>query len=204
MTLLGQRIEDESFRILAGRVDLSHYSRQARLVVARMIHASADLEYASTTFATEDAVEAGIAAICSGAPVIADVEMTRHGIRGVDACCHMPPPGKASPKTTRAAAGIRAAASAHPAGAVVVIGCAPTALEEVLNLHDGRGFEPALVIGLPVGFVGAAEAKTELRASGIPSISNAGEKGGSAVAAAATNALARLARAASHTELNHG
>ena len=87
-----------------------------------------------------------------------------------------------------------AAAAAHPEGAVVVVGCAPTALEEVVRLHDAGVFRPALVIGMPVGFVGAAESKERLRASGLPAVSNIGEKGGSAVAAAALNALVRLAR----------
>ncbi|MDP1805476.1 MAG: precorrin-8X methylmutase, partial [Acidimicrobiales bacterium] len=80
-------------------------------------------------------------------------------------------------------------------GAVVVVGCAPTALDEVVRLHDAGTFRPALVIGMPVGFVGAAESKARLRAtSGLPAVSNVGEKGGSAVAAAALNALVRLAR----------
>jgi len=75
----------------------------------------------------------------------------------------------------------------------VVVGCAPTALDEVLDLADRGVFAPALVVGMPVGFVGAAAAKARLRASGLPAISNVGEKGGSAVAAAAVNALVRLA-----------
>jgi precorrin-8X/cobalt-precorrin-8 methylmutase len=87
-----------------------------------------------------------------------------------------------------------AAAEAHPEGAVVVVGCAPTALDEVVRLHAAGRFSPALVIGVPVGFVGAAESKARLRASGLPAITNVGEKGGSAVAAAALNALVRLAR----------
>jgi precorrin-8X/cobalt-precorrin-8 methylmutase len=75
------------------------------------------------------------------------------------------------------------------AGAVWVVGCAPTALQEIL----ARGVEPAFVIGLPVGFVGAAEAKDALRASGLRALTNVSEKGGSAVAAAALNALLRAA-----------
>jgi precorrin-8X/cobalt-precorrin-8 methylmutase len=86
-----------------------------------------------------------------------------------------------------------AAARRHPVGAVVVVGCAPTALDEVVRLHQAGRFSPALVVGLPVGFVGAAEAKARLRTSGLPALSNVGEKGGSAVAAAAVNALVRLA-----------
>jgi precorrin-8X/cobalt-precorrin-8 methylmutase len=86
---------------------------------------------------------------------------------------------------TRAAAGIRVAGSEVGPGAVWVIGTAPTALADLL----ARGPAPALVIGLPVGFVGAVEAKQALRDSGLPAVTNISEKGGAAVAAAALNAL---------------
>ena len=183
-------IEAESYRILAERVDLSNYGPLAGAVVARVIHASADPEYAGSMVVDEAAVEAGVAAMAGGAPVVVDVEMVRHGMTGIDARCFLP---DAAPEwTTRSAAGMALAAERHPEGAVVVIGCAPTALEEVVRLHETGRFSPALVIGLPVGFVGAAESKERLRASGLAAISNVGEKGGSAVAAAAANALARL------------
>ena len=184
-------IEAESYRILAGRVDLSRFGPLAAAVVARVIHASADLEYADSMVVDEAAVQAGLAAVAGGAPVIADVEMVRHGITGVDSRCYLPP---AAEGTTRTAAGIAAAAADHPQGAVVVVGCAPTALDEVVRLHQADRFHPALVIGMPVGFVGAAESKERLRTSGLAAISNIGEKGGSAVAAAALNAIVRLSR----------
>ena len=91
---------------------------------------------------------------------------------------------------TVSAAATRLAFGEAGPGAVWVVGCAPTALEEVLR----RDVVPALVIGLPVGFVGAAASKEALRSSGLPAISNVSEKGGSAVAAAAFNALLRIAR----------
>ena len=100
------------------------------------------------------------------------------------------------PDLTVSAAAMRVAAERWPEGAVVVVGNAPTALDEVVALAAAGRFAPALVIGLPVGFVGAAEAKAALRASGLPAISNVGERGGSAVAAAALNALWRLAQEA--------
>jgi precorrin-8X/cobalt-precorrin-8 methylmutase len=184
-------IEAESYRILSERVDLSRFGPAAAAVVARVIHASADLDYATTMVVDEAAARAGVAALRAGAPVLVDVEMVRHGISGVDARCFLP---ERVTGTTRSAAGMAAAAHAHPEGAVVVVGCAPTALDEVLRLHDAGMFRPALVIGMPVGFVGAAASKDRLRASGLTAISNAGEKGGSAVAAAALNALVRLAR----------
>ena len=100
-------------------------------------------------------------------------------------------PASAGDAPTRAAAGMREAARLYPHGAVVVVGCAPTALVEAIGLD----WEPAVVIGLPFGFVGAAESKALARASRHRTITNVGEKGGSAVAAAATNALRRLADA---------
>ena len=188
-------IEAESYRILRQRVDLSRFGPGAAAVVARVIHASADLDYARSMVVDEAAVEVGVRALSDGAPVVTDVEMVRHGISGVPARCYLDEVGRAEQaeqEVTRAAAAMRLAAGRHPEGAVVVVGCAPTALTEVLRLP----WSPALVIGLPVGFVGAAEAKEALRASGLRSISNIGEKGGSAVAAAALNALVRLARQA--------
>ncbi len=184
-------IEAESYRILAERADLSAFGPLAAAVVARVIHASADAEYASTMVIDEAAAEAGLAALAGGTPIVVDVEMVRHGITGVDARCFLP---ISTTGMTRSAAGMALAAEAHPEGAVVVVGCAPTALEEVVRLHEAGRFSPALVIGMPVGFVGAAESKARLRASGLPAISNVGEKGGSAVAAAALNALLRLGR----------
>jgi precorrin-8X/cobalt-precorrin-8 methylmutase len=186
-------IEAESYRILAERVDLGRFGPLAAAVVARVIHASADLEYAETMVVNGAAVEAGVAALAAGAPVVVDVEMVRHGITAVDARCYLP--ASAPVVTTRSAAGMARAAERHPDAAVVVVGCAPTALDEVVRLSDAGMFRPALVIGLPVGFVGAAESKARLRASGLAAITNVGEKGGSAVAAAAVNALIRLAAA---------
>jgi precorrin isomerase len=187
-------IEAESYRILAERVDLSRFGPLSAAVVARVIHASADLEYATTMVLDEDAVAAGVAALAGGAPVVVDVEMVRHGITGVDARCFLPPAESAETATTRSAAGMALAAAEHPEGAVVVVGCAPTALDEVVRLAKAGRFRPALVVGLPVGFVGAAESKARLRVSGLAAVSNVGEKGGSAVAAAALNAMVRLAR----------
>jgi precorrin-8X/cobalt-precorrin-8 methylmutase len=183
-------IEAESYRILRERVDLSHLDAGAAAVIARIVHASADLEYVATTVVGCDAVSRGVAALRAGAPVITDVEMTRAGITGAATRCFLDRVREGAP--TRTAAAIRLAAGQHPEGAIFVIGCAPTALAELLTL-DVR---PALVIGLPVGFVGAAEAKQALRDSHLAAvaITNIGEKGGSAVAAAACNAIGRLAR----------
>jgi precorrin-8X/cobalt-precorrin-8 methylmutase len=191
-------IEAESYRILNERVDLSRWQPGARDVVARVIHASADLDYAESMAIGSHAVVHGIEALKAGAPVITDVEMVRAGITGIETRCYLAaaPPTAADEGLTRSAAAMRLAAADHPRGAVFVIGCAPTALFELIRLHDEGAVHPALVIGMPVGFVGAAESKQALRDSRLAhvAITNIGEKGGSAVAAAALNALTRFAR----------
>jgi precorrin-8X/cobalt-precorrin-8 methylmutase len=187
-------IEAESYRILESRVDLSRWQVGARDVVARMIHASADVDYADTTVIGSHAVVRGIEALRAGAPVITDVEMVRAGLGGLssEVVCYLGE-AVATDDITRSAAAMRIAADHHPVGAIVVVGCAPTALVEAIELD----WSPALIVGLPVGFVGATESKEELRRSRFShiAITNVGEKGGSAVAAAAVNALARFARA---------
>ncbi|MEA2973932.1 MAG: precorrin-8X/cobalt-precorrin-8 methylmutase [Actinomycetota bacterium] len=203
MSIQPHPIEVESYRILAERVDLSRWTPTARAVVARVIHAAADVSYADTLVVDEDACQAGVAALRAGAPVIADVEMVRVATRRAGTRCLLDE-GRAlaadlADGITASAAAMRVAAARWPDGAVVVVGNAPTALFEVVRLAAAGGFRPALVIGLPVGFVGAADAKAALRASGLPSVSNVGERGGSAVAAAALNALWRLATAGAPT-----
>lgn len=178
------RIEQESFAILRSRIDLSHLSPLTRAVTERVIHASADLGYAEDLVIDEDALQAAHAALRDGAPVVADVQMVAAGITTRDVVCRVRQ-AQPSDGVTRSAAAVRTAYDEVGPGAVWVVGCAPTALFEVLALDVA----PALVIGLPVGFVGAAESKAALRDSGLPAVSNVSEKGGSAVASAALNAL---------------
>ncbi len=177
-------IEQESFEILRSRVDLSHLPPLRRAVVERVVHSSADLSYVEDLVLDEPSLRRGRAALAAGAPVVADVQMVAAGITTVDAICRVRE-AQATDDLTRSAAAVRLAFAEVGPGAVWVVGCAPTALYEILALH----VEPALVIGLPVGFVGAAESKQALRESGLPAVSNVSEKGGSAVAAAALNAL---------------
>jgi len=177
-------IEQESFAILRSRVDLSHLPPLHRAVVERVVHSSADLGYVDDLVTREDALLAGRAALLAGAAVVADVEMVAAGITARDAICRVRQ-AKAHDGLTRSAAAVRLAYDEVGPGAVWVVGCAPTALVELIRL-DVR---PALVVGLPVGFVGAVESKQALRASGLPAVSNVSAKGGSAVAAAALNAL---------------
>ncbi|RNL87308.1 precorrin-8X methylmutase [Halostreptopolyspora alba] len=182
-------IEEESYRILRSRVDLAHLPPLSRAVTERVIHASADLEYANDLVIDEDAAARTAERLAGGAPVVTDVGMVAAGITDRECVCHIGDSLTArlarTAGITRSAAAVRRAYSEVGPGAVWVVGCAPTALEEIIS----RGVEPALVVGLPVGFVGAAESKEALRASGLPQISNVSEKGGSAVAAAALNSL---------------
>jgi precorrin-8X/cobalt-precorrin-8 methylmutase len=194
-------IEAESYRILGERVDLDRWPPLSRAVVARVIHAAADVGYADSLVVDEAACAAGVAALRAGAPVVSDVEMVAVAARRAGTLSLLAE-GRVraerdratDPDLTVSAAAMRVAAERWPEGAVVAVGNAPTALAEVIALAATGRFAPALVIGLPVGFVGAAEAKAALRASGLPAISNVGERGGSAVAAAALNALWRLAQ----------
>jgi precorrin-8X/cobalt-precorrin-8 methylmutase len=182
-------IEAESYRILRERVDLSHLGPLSRAVVERVTHASADLDYAESLVLDETALERGLEALRDGAPIVTDVGMVAAGITARETSCFVSDPrarelsGRLG--ITRSAAGFRVAAEEAGSGAVWVVGNAPTALFELLELET----EPVLVVGLPVGFVGAAESKEKLVESGLPAISNRGPKGGSAVAAAALNTL---------------
>ncbi len=177
-------IEEESYRRLRARLDTSHFPPLTRSVVERVVHSAADLEYATDLVMDEGELVEAHAALHAGAPVVVDVEMVGAGITRRETVCRLRD-AVAGPGLTRSAHGMRLAYEQVGPGALWVIGNAPTALEELLTLDAS----PALVIGLPVGFVGAAESKAALRESGLPAVSNVSEKGGSAVAAGALNAL---------------
>jgi precorrin-8X/cobalt-precorrin-8 methylmutase len=187
-------IEAESYRILRSRVDLSELPPLSRAVTERIIHATADFDYITDLICDENALAAGVAALRRGAPVVADVAMVASGITGYPVICKIADSLSArlarTTGITVSAAAVRLAFGQAGPGAVWLVGCAPTALSEIIS----REVDPVLVVGVPVGFVGAAAAKQELRLSGLPSLTNVSEKGGSAVAVAAFNALLRVAR----------
>jgi len=195
-------IESESYRIVRSLVDLSGLGPLSRAVAERVVHASGDRDYANDLVLDEAALEAGQAALRAGAPTVVDARMvaaaitTRPTVCALDLARAVTGPARSAAEVpvaegtpavegTRAAAGVRMAAREVGGGAVWVVGCAPTALEALLAVEA----RPALVIGLPVGFVGAVEAKRALARSGLPAVTNRSVKGGSAVAAAALNAL---------------
>lgn len=196
-------IEVESYRIMMAEVDFSRWPAPEREVVARMVHASADESFAHSALIGQDAVAAAVDALRAGAPVVCDSAMVAAGAQltpagtqpGGRAECFLSRVDSAPERSTRSAEAMKLAAAAHPEGALWVVGNAPTALAAIMSLHSAGALRPAAVIGLPVGYVGAADAKAALWAGPLRAIAvtNSGRRGGSAVAAAALNALARLA-----------
>jgi precorrin-8X/cobalt-precorrin-8 methylmutase len=203
----GRRILEESFALIERELGPHGLPPWALAVVRRMIHASADFDFARTLRYSADFEPAVRAALGRGVPVVTDTEMVLLGVRtaladrpGVTLACHLNDPETAALAAaaglTRSAAGIRVAARRH-AAPLLAIGNAPTALDEALRLVEEEGWQPAAIIGIPVGFVGVEEAKGRLLGqSRVPYLSCIGRKGGSAVTAAAVNALVELS--ASH------
>ncbi|MGH3913288.1 MAG: precorrin-8X methylmutase [Pseudonocardiaceae bacterium] len=192
MTRNQHPIEVESYRILRSQVDTAGLPPCTRAVTERVIHTSADVGYATDLVCDEEVLRAGADALGAGVPLVVDVRMLAAGITSRKAVVAIDQVSGPVSGLTRSAAGIRAVAARHPQGAVWVVGNAPTALRELIRLVTAGLVRPALVIGLPVGFVDAAAAKAALRDSGLPALSNRSAKGGAAVAAAAVNALLYL------------
>jgi precorrin-8X/cobalt-precorrin-8 methylmutase len=183
-------IEVESYRILRARVDTAHLPTLTRAVTERIVHTTADPSWVGELVADERTLAAGRSALLAGAPLLTDVRMVAAAVSSRDCVVCLDLPGAvADTGLTRSAAGIRVAARRYPDGAVWAIGNAPTALAELVRLAAAGQVRPALVIGMPVGFVGSVAAKSALRASELPSVSNVTERGGAAIAAAAVNAL---------------
>ena len=196
----GAEIYRNSFSIIRAEADLSRFAGHAEKVAVRIIHASGMVEIASDIVMSDDFATAARTALIAGAPILCDANMVAYGITRSrlpsdnDVICTLADPavpGLADRlKTTRSAAALELWRP-HLSGAVVAIGNAPTALFRLLDMLDEGAPRPAAVIGIPVGFVGAAESKEALRASApCPYLVVTGRKGGSAMAAAAVNALA--------------
>lgn len=196
-----EEIYRRSFATIEQEADLGQFTPAMRAVVVRMAHACGMSDIAGAIQFSEGAADVGRKAIAGGAPIFCDVEMVRSGIlssrlpAGNELICTLNDPRAA--QRGRATGQTRSAAAVELwderlAGAVVAIGNAPTALFRLLERLDGGGPKPVLIVGLPVGFVGAAESKAELAANprGCEFITLPGRRGGSALAAAAVNALA--------------
>lgn len=165
-------------------------------IAARVVHASADFSLGRSLMFHPEAIKTGLDCLQAGKQVICDVNMVRSALSGCEnVLCAIDQPGAEQEAvkqgTTRSAAGMELLAG-RLKGSIVVIGNAPTALWKVLDLAEQKSIVPALIVGVPVGFVGAAQAKEALMKSGLVYISNAGPKGGSPVAGAIINALMRL------------
>jgi precorrin-8X/cobalt-precorrin-8 methylmutase len=198
----GAAIYERSFAIIRSEADLSRFSPEHADVAVRMIHACGQVELARHIVFGGDVVTAARNALASGAPILCDSEMVAHGItrarlpaRNEVICTLNDPrtaPLAAEHGTTRSAAALELW-TARLAGAVVAIGNAPTALFHLLDRLDAGAPKPAAILGIPVGFVGAVESKDALAADsrGVPFIIVRGRIGGSAMTAAAVNALAR-------------
>lgn len=203
LTVQPQEIEGKSFDMITEEIGEHLFTAEQYPVVQRVIHASADFELGRSLVFHPDAIPAGIQAIKSGKLVVADVQMVQVGISkpriekyGGQVKVFISDPDVMEEakrlNTTRAIISIRKAIK-EADGGIFAIGNAPTALLELIRLVKEGEAKPGLVIGMPVGFVSAAESKEELAKLDIPFITNLGRKGGSPVTVAALNAISLLA-----------
>lgn len=205
-TRKGQSIEDESMEIIEREVGSHPYNELEWPIVRRIIHATADFDFTGENKIVfhKDAITSGINALKNGCSIIADVNGVIGGLNkqnpkdfGNNLICNISDPDLAErakqENKTRAQMSMRIAAS-EMNGGILVIGNAPTALLEVIKMIREGVTKPALVIGIPVGFVSAAESKEELQTVDVPFITNTGRKGGSSCAASIVNALFKLLR----------
>jgi precorrin-8X/cobalt-precorrin-8 methylmutase len=196
----GAQIYRRSFAVIRGEADLARFTPDEERVAVRIIHACGMVEVAADLVFSPDAVARGRAALQAGAAILCDSQMVAHGVtrnrlpQNNEVICALN-----APKTSDLAAelGLTRSAAAlelwrdRLAGAVVAIGNAPTALFRLLEMLAEGAPRPACVIGMPVGFVGAAESKEALiDEAPAPYLAVRGRKGGSAMTAAAVNALA--------------
>ena len=205
-TRKGQSIEDESMQIIENEIGSHPYNEQQWPIVRRIIHSTADFDFArdNKIIFHKTAVQSGLDALKNGCGIIVDVNgivglMNKQNPKdfGNNVICNISEPSliEAAKKEnkTRAQMSMRVAKE-DMNGGIVVIGNAPTALLEVIEMVREGITKPALVIGIPVGFVSAVESKDELAKMDIPFITNQGRKGGSPCASAIVNALYKLLR----------
>ncbi|NJR65748.1 MAG: precorrin-8X methylmutase [Leptolyngbyaceae cyanobacterium CRU_2_3] len=200
----GTEIYQNSFATIRAEAMLSLLPSDLETIAVRLIHACGMTDIITDLAYSADAVQAGRQAIASGAPILCDARMVSEGItrsrlpanNTVICTLHEPQVPELAQQlhNTRSAAALELWRS-HLVGSVVAIGNAPTALFRLLEMLDEGAPKPALILGFPVGFVGAAESKAALAADsrGVPFLTLKGRRGGSALAAAAVNALAKEA-----------
>lgn len=198
-----EKIEHESFRIIRSEIGEHVFSDDELTIAVRVIHATADFDFRDTLTFHPQAIEVGIKALQAGCPIVTDVRMVNVGIShrhlarlgGTKVCdIRHPAVRKAAQQAgeTRSTMAMRRNADLIEGG-IVAIGNAPTALLEVIRLVQEDEIEPALIVGVPVGFVNIIESKEALLGLDVPYITSRGRKGGSTVAVSIVNALMRLA-----------
>jgi precorrin-8X/cobalt-precorrin-8 methylmutase len=204
MTPLGRSIEDGSFAIIDAEAGDHGLPAAAWQVVRRVIHATADFEFKTLMRLHPEAIPAGISALRGGCPVLVDVKMIAAGLNqerlasyGCSVLSYISDPDVIAAASQRnSTRAIEAMRKAHRLGklegAVVAVGNAPTALLETVRLVEDEGARPALIVGVPVGFVSAAESKEAVMGSRTPYIVSRGRKGGSPIAVAIIHALLLL------------
>ena len=205
-TRKGQSIEDESMQIIENEIGSHSYNEQEWPIVRRIIHSTADFDFArdNKIIFQKNAVQSGLDALKNGCSIIVDVNgivglMNKQNPKdfGNNVICNISERSlieeAKKENKTRAQMSMRIAKE-DMNGGIVVIGNAPTALLEVMEMVKEGITKPALVIGIPVGFVSAVESKEELAKMDIPFITNQGRKGGSPCASAIVNALYKLVR----------
>ena len=195
----GAEIYRRSFAAIRAEADLTRFPADMARVVVRMIHSCGMTDLPADVGYSDGVVKAARAALLGGAPVLCDAQMVASGITrrrlpaGNEVICTLSDPAVPSLAerlaTTRSAAALDLWRS-RLAGAVVAIGNAPTALFRLLEMVDAGAGRPAAVLGIPVGFVGAAESKAALAGSGLEYLVVHGRRGGSAMTVAAVNAIA--------------
>lgn len=197
----GQAIYDRSFAIIRSEADLSRIPPDLEKLAVRVAHASGMVDIVEDLVFSGGAGQAGRDALLKGAPILCDARMVAEGITrsrlpaNNEVICTLNDPSV--PELARKIGNTRSAAALdlwlpYLEGSVVAIGNAPTALFRLFEMLDNGAPKPALIIGMPVGFVGAAESKEELaeNSRGVPFVIVRGRRGGSAMTAAAVNALA--------------
>lgn len=193
-------IENLSFKLIRQQTDLSRFNAEQEQVAMRMVHTCGDPKIISDLVFSDGAIQSGLAAIAQGKAILCDVEMVRHGISkrlfNSEPMCFLN--HRDVPELAKKTGETRSMAALshwpeHLADSIVLIGNAPTALFRLLEMLQDGAAKPALIIGMPVGFVGAAECKQALiEQAPCDYITLRGQRGGSALTASVSNALARL------------
>ena len=202
----GQSIEDASMQMIEDEIGEHPYNKKEWPIVRRIIHSTADFDFAKSNGVIfgNNAIESGINALKNGCSIVVDVNgvaglLNKQNLKdfGNNLICKISDPDimkqAQEANRTRSQMSMRMAKSDIDGG-IVVIGNAPTALLEIIKMIEEKVAKPALVIGIPVGFISAVESKEELLSVNVPYITNKGRKGGSSSAAAIVNALFKLIR----------